>query len=352
MFVKNDNETYIIAEIGQNHNGDIDICKKLIDQLVVYSYDETTGDRLNTINAIKLTKRDLDEELTEEMMDSPYGGPNSFGKTYGEHRKFLEFTYEQHCELSDYIRGKGIDFVDTLCSPKTVKLADMTTIDKIKIASRDVTNIPLLNKISETDNDIIFSTGMVGEKEIDVALNILDNKDREISILHCLSQYPAEFSNLNLLSIHKLIEKYGDRCEIGYSDHSIGWHIPLAAVAMGAKIIEKHVTLDKKMKGTDQIGSTEPHEMKELVHNIRTFEKSLGDKIVFKHESVNSASKKLERSLATNRLLHIGHVLSVDDVHMISPGDGMRWEELDKIIGKKVQRNYGKNELIRDVDFK
>ena len=92
--------------------------------------------------------------------------------------------------------------------------------------------------------------------------------------------------------------------------------------------------------------------MKELVHNIRTFEKSLGDKIVFKHESVNSASKKLERSLATNRLLHIGHVLSVDDVHMISPGDGMRWEELDKIIGKKVQRNYGKNELIRDVDFK
>ncbi len=352
MFVKNDNETYIIAEIGQNHNGDIDICKKLIDQLVVYSYDETTGDRLNTINAIKLTKRDLGEELTEEMMDSPYLGPNSFGKTYGEHREFLEFTYEQHCELSDYVRGKGVDFVDTLCSPKTVELANMTTIDKIKIASRDVTNIPLLNEISKTDNDIIFSTGMVGEHEIDVALDILDNKNREISILHCLSQYPAEFSNLNLLSIERLYEKYGDRYTIGYSDHSIGWHIPLAAVAMGAKIIEKHVTLDKKMKGTDQIGSTEPHEMKELVHNIRTFEKSLGDKIVFKHESVELASNKLERSLATNKLLHIGHVLDESDVHMISPGDGMKWEELGGIIGKKVQRNYGKNELIKVDDFK
>ena len=134
MFRKNPDEVYIIAEIGQNHNGDINICKKLIDQLIVYSYDEITGDRLNTINAIKLTKRDMTEELTDEQMNRPYNSKHSFGETYGEHREFVELSYEDHCEISDYVRSKGIDFIDTLCSPKCVDLVDMTTIDKIKIS--------------------------------------------------------------------------------------------------------------------------------------------------------------------------------------------------------------------------
>jgi sialic acid synthase len=343
---KNKNEIYVIAEIGQNHNGDMDICKRLIDQLVVYSYDEISGERLNTVNAIKLTKRDMEEELSNEGMTKSYTGKNSFGKTYGEHREFLEFSYEQHCELSDYIRSKGVDFIDTLCSPNTVKLVEMTHIDKIKIASRDLTNIPLLEKISKTENDVIISTGMAGIEEIDNSLQILDDGKRHITILHCLSQYPAEYSRLNLSSIKKLQEIYGDKYTIGYSDHSMGIHIPLAAVAMGAKVIEKHVTLDKTMRGTDQAGSAEPHEMKTLIHNIRTFEKSIGVMDIFKDAATYSASEKLERSLAVKRNMVSGEFINMGDIHMISPGDGLKWSSLNDIIGKKINSDLQKNTIL------
>ena len=347
----NKNEIYVIAEIGQNHNGDINICKKLIDQLVVYSYDEITGERLNTINAIKLTKRDMNEELTNEAMKIEYKGRNSFGKTYGEHREFLELSYEEHCEISDYVRGKGVDFIDTLCSPSTVKLTEMTKIDKIKIASRDLTNIPLLNEIGKTNLDVILSTGMAGKKEIDNALKIIDDGVRHVSILHCLSQYPAEYSRLNLSSIKKLQQMYGKEHTIGYSDHSIGSHIPLAAVAMGAKIIEKHVTLDRNMKGTDHKGSAEPQEMKELVHNIRTFEKSIGEENIFRDESVTSASDKLERSLALKNNLKKNQIISKDDIYMISPGNGFKWNDIGKFVGKKINKDLEKNTLLNIKDI-
>ena len=347
----NKNEIYVIAEIGQNHNGDINICKKLIDQLVVYSYDEITGERLNTINAIKLTKRDMNEELTNEAMKIEYKGRNSFGKTYGEHREFLELSYEEHCEISDYVRGKGVDFIDTLCSPSTVKLTEMTKIDKIKIASRDLTNIPLLNEIGKTNLDVILSTGMAGKKEIDNALKIIDDGVRHVSILHCLSQYPAEYSRLNLSSIKKLQQMYGKEHTIGYSDHSIGSHIPLAAVAIGAKIIEKHVTLDRNMKGTDHKGSAEPQEMKQLVHNIRTFEKSIGEENIFRDESVTSASDKLERSLALKNNLKKNQIISKDDIYMISPGNGFKWNDIGKFVGKKINKDLEKNTLLNIKDI-
>ena len=347
----NKNEIYVIAEIGQNHNGDINICKKLIDQLVVYSYDEITGERLNTINAIKLTKRDMNEELTNEAMKIEYKGRNSFGKTYGEHREFLELSYEEHCEISDYVRGKGVDFIDTLCSPSTVKLTEMTKIDKIKIASRDLTNIPLLNEIGKTNLDVILSTGMAGKKEIDNALKIIDDGVRHVSILHCLSQYPAEYSRLNLSSIKKLQQMYGKEHTIGYSDHSIGSHIPLAAVAIGAKIIEKHVTLDRNMKGTDHKGSAEPQEMKQLVHNIRTFEKSVGEENIFRDESVTSASDKLERSLALKNNLKKNQIISKDDIYMISPGNGFKWNDIGKFVGKKINKDLEKNTLLNIKDI-
>jgi len=346
MLVKNPNETYIIAEIGQNHNGDMDICKKLIDQLVVYSYDSITGDRLNTINAIKLTKRDLSEELSRDGMDAIYSGVNSFGKTYGEHREFLEFSYEQHIEISNYVRSKGIDFVDTLCSRKTVKLSNY--VDRIKVASRDLTNIPLLQEIAQTDNEVIISTGMSNLEDIKTALDILD---RKVTILHCLSQYPAEYSRLNLLSIKELYNIFGDEHIIGYSDHSMGVHIPLAAVAMGAKVIEKHVTLDRNMKGTDHACSAEPQEMKQMVHDIRTFERGLGKSEIFVDDSVKDSSKKLERSLATLVSLKNGDIIKKDDIHMISPGNGLKWKDVNSLVNRKVNKDIPANTLLKLEDL-
>jgi sialic acid synthase len=285
-------------------------------------------------------------------MNRPYESKHSFGKTYGEHREFVELSYEDHCEISDYVRSKGIDFIDTLCSPKCVDLVDMTTIDKIKIASRDLTNIPLLKRVAETGIDVIVSTGMSGLDELVESLNILDTGENEISILHCLSQYPAQYDKINLLSIQDLKNRFGGLHKIGYSDHSIGNHIPLAAVAMGAEIIEKHVTLDRNMKGTDQAGSSEPQEMKELVHNIRTFEMSRGRLEIFKDETTNLASEKLERSLATNKELKKGTIITSDDIHMLSPGNGLKWSDLDRVIGKEVISDISSHTLINEEQLK
>jgi len=344
--VKNINETYIIAEIGQNHNGDINIAKKIIDQLDRYSYDEINGNRFNKVNAIKLTKRDLSEELSKEGMGKSYINSNSFGKTYGEHREFLELSYNEHIELGKYIKSKGFEFIETLCSVKCLKLLDMIKVDKIKVASRDLTNIPLLNSLSKRPEPIIISTGMADGKDLDNALKILKNK-HNVSILHCLSQYPAEYSNLNLNTIKYLQDNYS-QYTIGYSDHSLGTHIPVAAVALGSKIIEKHVTLDTKMKGTDHPGSANIETFIKMVHDIRALEFSLGEYKIECNTSVNLAKIKLERSLAFNKNINRGDTITLNDLHMISPGNGFKWNDKDKFIGKKLLNNVKSNILLNE----
>jgi sialic acid synthase len=346
MFKQNKNETYIIAEIGQNHNGDIKLAKKLIDQLDRYPYDEITGNRFNKVNAIKLTKRDLSEELSKEGMDRPYTGPNSFGATYGEHREYLELSYEEHAELGKYIKSKGFEFVETLCSVKCLKLLDMVSVDKIKVASRDLTNIPLIKALAKRPEPVILSTGMADENDLLHALEILQPKTN-VSILHCLSQYPAEYTNLNLNTINYLKHTFKSY-NIGYSDHSLGTHIPVAAVAMGANIIEKHVTLDVNMKGTDHPGSADIETFIKMVHNIRALEFSLGTSKIECNPSVKSAKVKLERSLAFNKNLVKGDVIKEQDLHMISPGNGYKWGDKDLFIGKKLKTNIESNTLLNE----
>ena len=346
--IQNLNETYIIAEIGQNHNGDINIAKKLIDQLDIYPYDEVTGNRLNKVNAIKLTKRDLSEELSKEGMKRTYNSPNSFGKTYGEHRESLELNYEEHAELGRYIKSRGFGFIETLCSVKCLKLLDMVDVDKIKVASRDLTNIPLIKALSQRKEPIILSTGMADENDLNRALNIFkSNNKTNVSILHCLSQYPAEYNNLNLNTIKYLQDKYPEYI-IGYSDHSLGSHIPVAATAMGSKIIEKHVTLDNKMKGTDHLGSANIETFIKMVHDIRALELSLGDFKIERNPSVILAKNKLERSLAFNKNLNKGKIIKEEDLHMISPGDGFKWEDKKLFIGKKLKVNIKHNTLLNE----
>lgn len=348
--VKASKETYVIAEIGQNHNGDINIAKKLIDQLDRYTYDEHSGDRYNKCNGVKLTKRDLDEELSEDGMLRPYTGVNSFGPTYGEHREFLELSYEDHAELGNYIKSKGFEFVQTLCSVKTLKLLDMVEVDQIKVASRDLTNIPLIEALAKRPEPIILSTGMANENDLQTAIDIFNNFDKSnISILHCISQYPAEYSNLNLNSIHWLKEKYNNT--IGYSDHSLGTHIPVAAVAMGAEIIEKHVTLDTSMKGTDHKGSADMNTFHQMMHDIRSLEFSIGERSFFRDNSVSAAKEKLERSLAFKTNLYAGEVVKIEHLHMISPGSGYKWEDRDKFIGRRTNAQINKNTLVTNGVF-
>lgn len=349
--IKATNETYVIAEIGQNHNGDINIAKKLIDQLDRYTYDEHTGDRYNKCNGIKLTKRDLDEELSKEGMERPYTGPNSFGPTYGEHRAFLELSYEDHVELGNYIKSKGFDFVQTLCSVKTLKLLDMVQVDKIKVASRDLTNIPLIEAIAKRPEDVIISTGMADEEDLVEVIDTFRAFNKfNVEILHCLSQYPSEYKRLNLETIYWLKDHYPSY-KIGYSDHSLGTHIPVAAVAMGAEIIEKHVTLDTNMKGTDHKGSADMNTFHQMMHDIRSVEFSMGERKIVRDDSVAAAKEKLERSLAIKDSLKVGETIKQENLHMISPGNGYKWKDRDKFIGKIVNRNIGSNTIIEDGLF-
>ena len=220
-----------------------------------------------------------------------------------------------------------------------------TLHDRLKVASRDLTNLPLLEVMAETKIPIILSTGMAGRKELDDALEVITRYHNNISILHCVSQYPTQPDNLNLKTITYLKQHYGQYC-IGFSDHTIGIAAPIVAVGMGAEIIEKHVTIDRRMKGTDQQGSLGPDGVNRMIRDIRIAERWLGKEELYIDSSVASAKVKLERSIATNKTLHPGDIITEQDIHLLSPGDGFKWVERAKVVGHKVLKEIPRNEII------
>jgi sialic acid synthase SpsE len=337
--------TYIIGEIGQNHNGSVDIAKLIVDAVARPVTEELFGYDLKRMDAVKLTKRDLKQELSASQMAAPYINANSFGATYGEHREKLELNDEQHFEIYKYAKSFGLDFVETLCATGCLSMLKLFTPDKLKVASRDLTNLPLLVALAETKIPIILSTGMAGKKELDDAIEVVSRYHTNISILHCVSEYPTKPTNVNLNTIKYLQKNYG-QYTIGFSDHTIGISTPLAAVAMGAEIIEKHITLDRRMKGTDQKGSLGADGIYRMVRDIRVLEMSFGKEEIFIEPSVMAARVKLERSIATNKNLKKGTIITENDIHMLSPGDGFKWSEKDKLIGKVLKVDIAENEII------
>lgn len=337
--------TYIIGEIGQNHNGSVDIAKLITELVSRPVREELFGLDLKAMDAIKMTMRDLDNELSVSQMNRLYDSPHSFGKTYGEHRCFLEISPEGHYEVYKYAKSLGLDFVETLTAIGNLNILKYFTPDRLKVASRDLTNLPLLAVLAETKIPIILSTGMAGKKELDDALNVITKHHESISILHCVSEYPTKPENVNLNTIPYLKENY-PQYKIGYSDHTIGISAPVAAVALGAEIIEKHVTIDRRMKGTDQAGSLGPDGVNRMIRDIRITEISKGKKEIFIADSVTSAKNKLERSLASKRAIKKGETITEDDLHLLSPGDGYKWSEREKIIGKTAKAYIPKDEII------
>ena len=337
--------TYIIGEIGQNHNGSVDIAKLIVDLVARPVVDEASGMQLRPMDAVKLTKRDLSEELAASQMNRPYDSPQSFGRTYGEHRAFLELSDEEHFEVFKHAKAQGLDFVETLCSIGCLSLLKLFTPDRLKVASRDLTNLPLLEALAETKIPIILSTGMAGKEELDRALEVIERFHSDISILHCVSEYPTLPPHLNLRTIPYLLKHYG-KYKIGFSDHTIGIAAPAVAVGMGAEIIEKHITIDRRMKGTDQKGSLGPDGVNRMVRDIRIAEMWLGEEDLTIEPAVAAAKAKLERSIATRYPLKKGHVITEEDLHLLSPGDGFKWSEKDKVIGRRLRDDIGADEIV------
>ncbi len=343
--MKEKNKVYVIGEIGQNHNGSVDIAKTLIDLISMPIKEQHFNLPLAGIDAVKLTKRDLKEELSLSQMRRPYDSPHSFGATYGEHREALELTNEEHFEVYKHATMRGLDMVETLCSLSTLSLLKLFTPTYLKVASRDLTNYPLLQAMAETKIPIILSLGMANEQILGEALDIITKQHNNISILHCVSQYPTHPDNLHMNVIKTLQQKYG-QYTIGFSDHSIGISAPLVAAAMGAKVIEKHITIDRRMKGTDQMGSLGYEGLYRMMRDIRLFERYLGNPEIVIEEAVMPAKHKLERSLASKEFLKKGTVITEDMLQMLSPGDGFKWSEREQVLGKALAQDLEAHEVI------
>jgi len=329
---------FIIAEIGQNHNGSVDLAKKLIDMSVRCG-----------ANAVKFQKRDIPSELTKEAYDKPYDNPNSFGKTYGEHREFLELNEEQHKELREYAQAQGITYFCTPCDVPSVELLERIGCPYYKVASRDLTNIPLLEKLGKTGKPVIISTGMASIEDIDDALNALGLGNDQVVIMQCTSEYPCAIENVNLKAMLSLREKYGYLT--GLSDHTSGVVVSTAAAVMGATMIEKHVTLDRTMKGTDQPGSLEEAGLKKLVEYIRAVELAMGDGIKDVNPSTKAAKEKLARSITSKVNIKKGDILTEEMLCLKSPGTGLKWREKGLIIGKKCLHDIDQDVTLKIEDF-
>ena len=337
--------TYVIGEIGQNHNGSVDIAKLIVDVVSRPIHDKLFNNVLPVMDAVKLTKRDLKQELSQSQMNRPYEGPNSFGATYGEHRAFLELDDEQHFEVYRYAKSKGLDFVETLCAVGCLSLLKLFTPDRLKVASRDLTNLPLLAAMAETKIPMIVSTGMAGRKELDDAVTVITKYHNNLSILHCVSEYPTRYENVNLRTITYL-KKHFPQFTIGYSDHTIGIATPIAAIGIGAEIIEKHITLDRGMKGTDQAGSLAIDGIYRMMRDIRNLDRSMGKEDLYMEPSVVTAREKLERSIASKKELFAGSTIQESDLHLLSPGDGIKWADKSLLIGKQLTQDLPQNEII------
>lgn len=275
-------KTYIISEIGINHNGDLDIAKKLID------ISAAAG-----CNAVKFQKRNPDvcvpDHQKSVMRDTPWGS-----MTYLDYKYKVEFGKDEYDEIDKYCKEKGIEWSASPWDLDSLEFLAQYDIPFIKIASASITDNELLIKTCQTGKKIIISTGMSSEEEIDEAVAILKQYAKDYAILHCNSSYPAPIEELNLSCIKTLKEKYN--CEVGYSGHEFRLGTSVAAVYLGASIIERHVTLDRTMWGSDHMASVEPQGLFKLVSGIRELEKSYGDGTISVTETEKEVRKKLRKN--------------------------------------------------------
>jgi len=256
------NSPFIIAEIGNNHNGDIEIAKKLIEIASQIGVD-----------AVKFQVKDIESSFSKELLEKPYNGPNSFGKTYREHKEFLEFNKDQLKTLYEYSRQKGIICFSTPFDIKSVELLENLNNPIYKISSFHVTDIPLIKRIIDTKKPVIMSTGMSTIEEISKVYQLFTDTNNLI-LLQCTSSYPTNDEDVNLKSIITLREKFD--VNVGYSGHERGTSISAASVMFGASVIERHFTLDRTMKGPDHAASLEPEGMKLLIDKCKRIFNSIG----------------------------------------------------------------------------
>lgn len=332
------NSVLIIAEAGVNHNGSMQIAKQLVDKAVEAGVDII---KFQTFKSEKL--------VSKAAKQAEYQQRNIGKKDEGQLAmlKKLELSVEDHYELIKYCKERNIRFWSTAFDMESVDFLHSLNIGLWKIPSGEITNYPYIKKIASFHEPVILSTGMCELNDIEAALNVLvaEGVDKEeITILHCNTEYPTPFKDVNLKAMLEIGEKFG--VKIGYSDHTKGIEVPIAAVALGATVVEKHFTLDKNMEGPDHKASLEPDELKSMVSSIRNIEQALGSG----HKTVSESERKnieiARKSIVAACPIKKGEVLTETNLTVKRPGNGinpMRWNE---VVGTVATRDYSEEDMI------
>lgn len=324
-FVGPGEPTLVVAEIGQNHNGNAERAAQLVDVAAWAGAD-----------AVKFVKRDLDLELTRAFGARRYESPHAYGRTYAEHRRALELSPADYERLTARARQHGLLVVATACDAPSAEQMFALGIDVFKVASRDLDNLPLVERLARLGQPLFLSTGMSDLAQIDSAAAVVERHTRDFALLHCTSLYPTPFSAAHLASLATLRDRFG--VLVGFSDHTPGTLLGPVAVGLGAAIVEKHLTLCRTDKGSDHACSLEPEQFRSFVQDIRHVETALGSPSKPVPRGVSSVRDRLGRSLVTRGPLPAGTPLDESMFVLKSPGDGISWLQRDQIVGRRLKR--------------
>jgi N-acetylneuraminate synthase/N,N'-diacetyllegionaminate synthase len=334
----------IIAEAGVNHNGDFDNAKKLILAAANSGADYV---KFQTFKADKLVSKDAQKAEYQKA------SLKEDGVTQYEMLKKLEMPEQWHYDLIKYANECGIKFLSTGFDEESIDFLVSLNIDLFKVPSGEITNKPYLEHIAKKGKPIVISTGMSNLQEIKDAVDVIRNHQKgknKITILHCNTEYPTPMQDVNLLAMKTIQNELG--VQVGYSDHTLGIEVPIAAVALGAVLIEKHFTLDRNMIGPDHLASLTPEELKQMVTSIRNIELAIsGDGIKVASESENKNIHIARKSIHLKNDLSSGQIIDIHDLIMKRPGDGISPMQVDKIIGKKTLLDLKKDHKLNFKDI-
>lgn len=340
----NMNKVIIIAEAGVNHNGDINIAKKLID---VAAYAEVDYVKFQTFKA--------DTIVSPLAKKADYQSKNSGDSAQSQYDllKNLELSEQDHNELMAYCKLKNVQFLSSAFDVEGVSYLESLGLNLFKIPSGEITNFPYLRAIAKTNIPVILSTGMASMEDIHKAITVLQdfgvNKEN-LTILHCNTEYPTPMEDVNLHAMNSIKDEFG--VSIGYSDHTLGIEVPIAAVALGARVIEKHFTLDNTLPGPDHKASLEPEALEQMVLAIRNIEKAIsGDGVKKPSVSEQKNISVARKSIHLCHNLAEGHIITESDLIPLRPGDGMSPMEWTNVIGKTVTRDLMRFEKLNWSDI-
>jgi N,N'-diacetyllegionaminate synthase len=333
----NQNQVLIIAEAGVNHNGSLEKAKQLVLSASeagadMVKFQTFSADRLVTISA---NKADYQNQTT------------SASESQHEMIRKLEISREMHEELIAYCGQCGIKFFSTGFDSQSINMLVKLGLDLFKVPSGEITNLPYLRHVGKYGKPVILSTGMANMGEIETALEVLESSGtprNQITVLHCNTEYPTPMEDVNLRAMLSIRDAFG--VAVGYSDHTLGIEVPIAAVALGATVIEKHFTIDRTFPGPDHRASLEPDELKEMVRAIRNIEKALGDGIKRPSPSEMKNIPVARKSIVTAYPIKAGESFTNKNLTVKRPGTGISPMRLDEVIGRLALRNFEADELI------